>query len=135
MKTQKIYIALPLAIILTAFLMLLYTFDGDQVKTKFATYDDLKQSGYIEKGWLPDFLPESSENIIETHNIDTNTVKAVFEYSISDIQNIEKECIEKTNIENGTEYRCKYKDSYILIKLMKNGEGYLFSSPFKEKTL
>lgn len=114
--------------------MLFYMFDGEQSKAEFATYDDLKQSGYIEKGWLPYFLPKSSKNIIETHDIDTNTVKALFEYAVSDTQSVETECREKTIIENGVEYRCEYEGSYLLIKLMNNGEGYLYSSPFKEKT-
>lgn len=108
---------------------------SEQTKAEFETYDDLLKSGYIEKGWLPDFLPKSSRNILETHNIDTNHVEASFEYTITDTQSVENGCGNKTVLENGTEYKCKHEDSYILIKLMNDGEGYLYSSPLKENQL
>ena len=109
--------------------MLYLFFDAEQQKTSFATYDDLITSGYLEKGWLPPFLPQSSKNIIETHNLDTNIVKAVFDYERSDRQSLESVCREKTAIENGFEYSCDHDGRSVLIKLMDNGEGYLYSSP------
>ena len=130
MKITKTFILAFIAtIVLTITLMLFLFFSGEQQKTSFATYDDLITSGYLEKGWLPPFLPESSKNIIETHNLDTNIVKAVFDYERSDTQGVEDVCREKTAIENGVEYRCEHEGRSLLIKLMDNGEGYLYSSP------
>ena len=135
MKITKFHIiALSLAIIATIAVMLVLFYDPDQIKAEFATYEELQQSGYFEKGWLPPFLPKSSTNIIETHNLDTNIVKALFNFTSSDTAAVETACIHKTVIENGTEYQCEFEGRHILIKLLNSGEGFLHSSPVERNT-
>ena len=131
MKINALHIAvLSFAIIATIVVMLISFYDTEQVKMEFATYEDLRQSGYFEKGWLPPFLPKSSRNIIETHNLDTNVVKALFEYSVSDTLSVEEACRKKVITENGTEYRCDFEGRDIHINLLNSGEGFLYSSTF-----
>ena len=38
----------------------------------FATYEELMKSGFLEKGWIPDFLPTDASDIKEAHDLDTN---------------------------------------------------------------
>ena len=46
----------------------------DQMNYEFDNYEEVKQSGLISKGWIPEFLPVSSQKIREQHNLDTNDV-------------------------------------------------------------
>lgn len=116
-------------LVLLAVLIVIVKYIFEQPVNKFATYEDLEKSDLIQKGWLPDFLPKTSKNISERHNLDTNTVEASFEFNPSDSYRVERECKNKKLINNGFEFTCKYEDNYISIKLLNNGVGYLSSTP------
>ena len=38
----------------------------------YATYDDAKLDGAFERGWLPEWLPQSASEIHEAHDLDSN---------------------------------------------------------------
>lgn len=132
MKIRKDHFAIMFATIFATLLWLILKYDGEQPKSEFATYEELKKSGLIEKGWVPHFLPRSAKNIKEQHDIDTNWVNATFEYTLSDTYAVENECKNRIMIENGFEFKCKYEGHFISIKLLNNGLGYLNSTPFKK---
>lgn len=50
----------------------------------FETYEELKASGLIERGWVPEQLPRSATAIEESHDIDTNHGRASFKYKMTD---------------------------------------------------
>lgn len=45
---------------------------GENHEEFYPTRDEALKSGSVDRGWLPDWLPEDSYNISEAHNIDTN---------------------------------------------------------------
>ena len=50
-------------------------------------YEDLevvKEQAAIQKGWIPAILPSSAFDIVETHDIDTNTILGSFSYKEKD---------------------------------------------------
>jgi hypothetical protein len=60
---------------------------------RFATYEEAQRAGAMAEGrWIPSFLPKSSTNIVETHDIDTNALEIRFEYAPGDLDSIRKEC-------------------------------------------
>ncbi len=46
----------------------------DTQKTTFENYETLVESGYLQNGWIPEYLPKDITNIVEVHNIDSNEV-------------------------------------------------------------
>jgi hypothetical protein len=47
---------------------------SDIKRETFDTYIDLKKSGYIAKGWVPNCFPTNTCQIIEEHDLDTNKI-------------------------------------------------------------
>lgn len=57
-------------------------------ETKVSHYANLpaaRQSGIIERGWVPEFLPAGSKDITEIHNLDTNTGTGTFRFPSADL--------------------------------------------------
>src|SRR5687767_13326859 len=44
----------------------------ETMDASYATAQEVISSGYLEKGWIPKWLPSSATDIRETHNIDSN---------------------------------------------------------------
>jgi hypothetical protein len=44
----------------------------ERTSQSFATYDELVQRNALQSGWFPAWLPASSHDIREAHDIDTN---------------------------------------------------------------
>ena len=97
-------------------------------RSYFATYNDAKAAGMMDAGWIPTFIPYSSSEIRETHDIDTNTVKMTFKYSLNDTAEIEKNCTQKmTSPANTKQYICTYYGNEVIIELRSDGSGRLES--------
>lgn len=45
---------------------------GESVDTYHATKREAELDGSVERGWIPEMIPESSTHISEYHNLDTN---------------------------------------------------------------
>jgi len=50
----------------------------EQQSSEFATYDELKASGLIERGWIASYIPRSARNISESHDVSSNAGGAAF---------------------------------------------------------
>jgi hypothetical protein len=50
--------------------------------------DAARRDGAIERGWIPDIIPESSSEIYERHNLDTNRVWIRFRFDNKDIRGL-----------------------------------------------
>lgn len=48
--------------------------------SRFNTYKEVAESGLIEKGWIPDFLPKDAFNIIHQHDLDTSETVVEFSF-------------------------------------------------------
>lgn len=110
--------------ILFCILIILYI-NFDSSKSYFSNYQSVMDSGLMKKGWIPSWIPSSSLNINEIHNLDTNKIKLYFDipknsinlmlseapckkinsnFIINNIKNIE---IDKVNI-----YECDHYINY-----------------------
>jgi hypothetical protein len=52
----------------------------DRRESFYPSLGDAKRDGAIDRGWLPDFLPESSRGIHELHDISPSTTWCAFEF-------------------------------------------------------
>lgn len=81
----------PLKCLSVGILMSLFLLGcSDNVRTSYATFEDLQKSNSTAKLWLPEFLPPSAFNIWEEHNVDTNTVAGEFECKPEDLPKVTK---------------------------------------------
>lgn len=118
---------MPMKILATSILIFIglivvsceYFYSLEQPKSYFRNYISLKESGLIEKGWAPDFIPKSATDIHEQHDLDTNWVKMSFKFEPNDTASLSKACIVQ-NIKDETIYLCKNRGSEIKI-ITKNG--------------
>ena len=102
-----------LLIILLAFLAIYLVLTSYFPNTEINRYDSLETvqtKKVIEKGWIPKILPASAYDIVESHDIDTNTVFGKFSYKESD----EKEFLSKLKELNET-----YEGENFLFKIDK----------------
>ena len=67
---------------------------SDWKSSHFASISEIQQSGLIEKGWFPNWMPQSATEIKETHNIDTNEGYIFFFFSKQDLDNLNTICPE-----------------------------------------
>ena len=91
----------------------------EQTNSSFTDYEEMQKSGIFEAGWLPSFLPKSSRDIHESHNIDTNHVEASFVYEVGDTASIESNCALLTEDDGVATYTCGVFE----ITLSTNGIG------------
>jgi hypothetical protein len=99
-------------------------------KSQFATYAELKDSGLMERGWLPAFLPSSIHDITEQHDIDTNHVWADFRYDPSDISAFAANCTSLVTSPSGSKYLCPpYDRETTIVILRADGSATLTSTP------
>jgi hypothetical protein len=72
----------------------------DMKESHYPSLADARRAGAVARGWLPDFLPESSSEIKEIHNIDTNQIWCAFEFSIEETRSLQQHltAIEPTSV-------------------------------------
>jgi hypothetical protein len=59
--------------------------DSDIQSSHYANLVDVRQSGIIERGWVPELLPAGSTDIWETHNLDTNAGTGTFRFPSAEL--------------------------------------------------
>ena len=79
---KKILIAVALFSILI-FLLINHTFEDMQI-SKYESLEEVKNNTAIQGGWIPAILPESAYDIVESHDLDTNTIFGSFKYKEKD---------------------------------------------------
>jgi len=72
---------------------------GDVTDGFYKTLGDAKKSGDYEKGWLPRILPDSSYEIYERHDLDTNAVWVRFKVNKKDIVKLSSQLEEVQSVE------------------------------------
>lgn len=71
----------------------------ETVENHYSNTESAINSGAIERGWVPVFLPPSAKDIYEQHNLDTNEVWLSFAMDADDLDMINRSC-QKTGSEN-----------------------------------
>ncbi|MCP3921658.1 MAG: hypothetical protein GY714_03640 [Desulfobacterales bacterium] len=95
----------------------------------FSDYSEAKASGIMKRGWVPTFIPNSSTEIKETHNIDARTVDMTFRYSSGDSKDVHSNCKIVKTTDFLTKYKCSYSGNDVFIELYSDGSGKLESYP------
>jgi hypothetical protein len=57
---------------------------SDDVQTTYANHQDAIDKGLVARGWLPDFIPVSAEQIQTNNNLDLNTSDGSFKFKAED---------------------------------------------------
>lgn len=57
---------------------------GDRRESFYSSLADAKRDGALDRGWIPDFLPDSSRSIHELHDISPSTTWCAFEFLPTD---------------------------------------------------
>jgi hypothetical protein len=57
---------------------------GDRRESFYPSLADARKDGAIDRGWIPDFLPESSRSIHELHDLSPSTAWCAFEFLPTD---------------------------------------------------
>jgi len=87
---KKILIAVALFLILI-FLLINHSFEDMQI-SKYESIEEVKKNTAIKGGWIPAILPDSAYDIVESHDLGTNTIFGSFKYKEKDeetfIQNL-----------------------------------------------
>ncbi len=74
--------------------------------SRFATYEQMRGSDLAQAGWIPDEIPESAFDILETHNLDTHEVKIQFLFEPGDLRLVGSLCEARKVTPEYTEYGC-----------------------------
>ena len=59
----------------------------------YSTAKEVIDSGYLEKGWMPRWLPSDAIDLQETHNIDSNASELSFSIPSRDSLTLPENCI------------------------------------------
>jgi hypothetical protein len=58
----------------------------------YKDYQSLAAAGETERGWAPELLPESAENIHLKYNLEDNTVLMAFDFAATDAESLARAC-------------------------------------------
>ncbi|WP_415406215.1 hypothetical protein ACLHDG_10645 [Sulfurovum sp. CS9] len=76
---KKLVILISLIFIFLTFLLFLLK-NMDSQTNNYLNKEEVLENTAIQRGWIPDILPDSAYKIVETHNIDTNKLNGSFKY-------------------------------------------------------
>ena len=79
---KKLFIAI-IAIAGLVYLLFSSLFTDVQIN-KYENLEVVKEQTAIQRGWIPAILPDSAYDIVETHDIDANTIFGSFNYKEKD---------------------------------------------------
>lgn len=65
---------------------------GEHKSNYFVSYSEVRESGLIERGWVPEFIPKSAYDIKEQHRVDVASIDVELLFEPSDIHVFEKSC-------------------------------------------
>ena len=63
----------------------LLTACDETMRMNYATAAAARADGAVQRGWLPEELPDSATNISEAHDLDINTGGGSFQFSAADV--------------------------------------------------
>ena len=80
-----------------------YYFTDVQIN-KYENLEVVKENQVIEEGWVPAILPKSAYEIVETHDIDANTLFGSFSYKEQDEAELIQHLTVKPDMNNTLEW-------------------------------
>ncbi len=101
-------ILIIVALVFIAIYLLLRSYFPNVEINRYDSFETVQKQKVMEKGWLPRILPLSAYDIVETHDIDTNSVFGKFGYGEKD----EEDLLTKVKESNGI-----YENENFLFKI------------------
>jgi hypothetical protein len=96
----------------------------EQQTSQFSTYDELKASGLIERGWVPSHIPTTARDISESHDVSSNSGSAAFTFDPADTALTSANCTLLSNNSRGAQYLCPpFEGSTFIVVLRNDGRG------------
>jgi hypothetical protein len=65
---------------------------SDQQASTYADYEAVQASGNMERGWIPERLPESASDIRLKYDIDTNEILLTFHFDPAEMDDLLAQC-------------------------------------------
>jgi len=78
--------------VIASVLIITCTACTEQQEASYADLAAAERAGAIQRGWVPDWLPQSARGLREVHNLDTNQNMLAFRYDPSDQLAVPKSC-------------------------------------------
>ena len=94
----------------------------------YDTYQKLKETELMSRGWVSDVIPKSSYDIRETHRLDGGIVAVRFRFQPGDTKDIESGCtVLPQDDAMIRQYRCQPAAVPIVVRLEPNGQGQILA--------
>ena len=93
--------------ILSFFVLFYFVLTNYYTDVQINKYKDIqvvKENQVIQKGWIPAILPESAYDIVETHDLDANTLFGSFYYKEKDEAGLMEQLTVKPDTNNTYEW-------------------------------
>ena len=72
---------------------------SEHESNNYRSYNEARESGNIERGWIPKFIPKSAYDIREQHKVDVANIDVEFKFDPGDIDTFDGSCsLQKANI-------------------------------------
>ena len=88
-------------ILIFSLFLLLFVSCSDVVVNHYDNYQNAKEAGLFLKGWLPNFIPTSSNNIVTNNNLDINTSDGEFYFDMKEFSKFTTFLKNEKKIQNG----------------------------------
>ncbi|NGZ02987.1 MAG: hypothetical protein CV090_08055 [Nitrospira sp. WS238] len=103
----------------------------DQAQTfesYYETYQKLKETEQMSRGWVSRVIPASSYAIQTVHRLNGELVSVRFKYEPGDVKEAEPSCtVLKSDDPQLAQYQCQASGHSVVVWLESNGEGQIVS--------
>jgi hypothetical protein len=95
----------------------------------YETYQKLKETERISRGWVSRVIPTSSYDIHAIHQLNGELVSVRFRFQPEDVKEVESSCsVFAQDDSRFVEYRCQPSCHSVVVRLEPSGEGRIVSS-------
>jgi len=116
-----------IAVLATVFGVAYCLNEAEKESNVFGSYEEVVESGLIDHGWIPEFIPTSAYDIKEKHRVDVPSIHVELKFVSGDVKSFEAAC---EKIREG-KYSCQNSgypvevivtnDNYATIRSLQNG--------------
>lgn len=99
------------------------------VEAYYETYQKLRETEHMSRGWVSRIIPASSYAIHTVHRLNGELVSGRFNYEPGDIQGDKPSCtVFESDDSQFAQYRCQRSGHSVVVRLQPNGEGQIVSN-------
>lgn len=99
------------------------------VEAYYETYQKLRETEHMSRGWVSRIIPASSYAIHTVHRLNGELVSVQFKYEPGDVQGDKPSCtVLESDDSRFAQYRCQPSGHSVVVRLQPNGEGEIVSN-------